>query len=174
MQNMKPLSEEELKRMYSLSQEEMQQMFFKQQQKRDSTEFLTGLKVDIEVDNKCGELPNNIEKTLNECLELSNYVDKDKIKQIMFVFQIFNHDRDKKHNIVRTEEVYHSRKFKQLKTYPLLSEYEKFLNADNQHALQMLANETLKAIEMLKKHKIFDYKKMYNDTKRIFIEKNIL
>jgi len=154
--------------------DEMKQLFLEDKAKQVAVEFQVGLKIEAEANAKHGGLPLEINMLLNENLRLSDYVDKQKISNLMFVYQIFDHVSDKKHCIVRKEEVFHSRKFKKLHSFPLLADYEAFLQADKPLALNMLANETLKAIIMLKKHKMFDYHKMYNDTKKVFEEKGLI
>ncbi len=104
-------------------------------------------------DKKRANLHLSFEDLLNDNINLYKYVKKNKAKQILIVYQIFDIEEDEKYNIKREEAISFNKK-KILRTYPIMTkeEYKQYISCNTTDALKLLCKKTLEGISALKKY----------------------
>ncbi len=133
--------------------EELGEMFLEQQRQREALSFTTSGRLEAKINKKRASLDQNIEDLLNDNINLYKYVQKNKAKQILIVYQIFDIEEDKKHDIKREEATSFNKK-KILRTYPIMTkeEYKQYISCNTTDALKLLCKKTLEGISALKKY----------------------
>ncbi len=132
---------------------ELHQMFLEQKRQRNALCFITSSRrADIK-DKKRATLHHGFEDLLNKKVNLYKYVKKEKAKQLIIVYQIFDIENDEKYNIERNESTSFDNR-KELRTYPMMTkeEYKQYISCNTTDALKLLCKKTLEGISALKKY----------------------
>ncbi len=108
---------------------------------------------------------NELEEVLSNYLSIENY-SKEKIKHLTFIFIVLPSDHK---GVDWKERKSYSRNDKILRMEIKFPDYERFCKAEKPEVLQIMAEQTLRGIEVfLSKEKDFDYPKFYVDVKELF------
>ncbi len=157
------------------TKKELQEMFLKQQQARDALCFITSGRIEGDIETKRAFLDHNIENLLNEKVNLYKYVKKEKAKQLIIIYQIFDVEKDEKYSIKRYDSTSFDKR-KELRTYPLMTkeEYKKYVSCSIADALKILCKKTLEGISALKKYEKrlnLDWRGLNAELEELFKEK---
>jgi len=107
----------------------------------------------------------DLENLLNQNLSILEY-SKEKIKHLTFIFIVLPSDHK---GVDWKERKSYSRNDKILRMEIKFPDYERFCKAEKPEVLQIMAEQTLRGIEVfLSKEKDFDYPKFYVDVKELF------
>ncbi len=113
----------------------------------------------------------NMETLLNTNLNIEKY-SSNRFKHLTLIYNVLNLTNT---GVDWDERKYYLKKEKQLRIEIKFSDYEKFIAANKQEALRIMAEETIRGTDkFLRNEKDFDYERFHADLLELFLKEGIL